>query len=155
VSEGLPIVAEVERAIVPVLSRQGYELYFAEYVPRQKVLRLYIDSDKGVGIDDCQRVSRLVGDVMDAEGIADRIDGRFNLEVSSPGLDRLLVKPAHFQKYVSRRVQVATFDPIEGRRKFPGELKQASEHGIEVVVDGKAFSIAYGQIERARLVPEF
>jgi ribosome maturation factor RimP len=159
------LVQAIERAILPVLARDGYDLVLTEYVPRAKVLRLYIDKEagaevsadgaSGISLDDCQRVSRLVSDVMDAEGLSDGIDGRFTLEVSSPGLDRPLVKPKDFQRFVGRKVQLSTREMLEGRRKFSGALTAADESAVKLDVDGKPWTIAYDVIERARLVPEF
>lgn len=160
-----PLVQVIERAILPVLARDGYELVLTEFSSRSKVLRLFIDKEagaevtvdgsSGVTLEDCQRVSRLVSDMMDAEGISDGIDGRFTLEVSSPGLDRPLVKPKDFQRFVGRQVKVDTREMIEGRRKFSGALTAADDQAIKLDVDGKPWTLAYDVIERARLVPEF
>jgi ribosome maturation factor RimP len=149
-----PFTENVERAVLPLLSRQGYELVLVEYIPRQKTLRLFIDREGGVSIDDCSKVSRLVSDVLDAEGISDSIQGHYNLEVSSPGLDRPLVKPGDFQKFVGREAKVETKEPIDGRRRFAGVLASADEAGIHMTIDGRPYAIAYGVIERARLVPD-
>src|SRR5262245_33786016 len=114
------IPAQIETAITPVLVAQGYELVLLEMQPRSKVLRLFIDKPGGVSLDDCTKVSRLVSDVLDGEGISERIPGTFNLEVSSPGLDRPLVRPADFQRFVGKKVNVTTKLPVDGRRKFGG-----------------------------------
>ncbi len=148
------IITQVETAVVPVLSAHGYELVLTEYVPRSRILRLFIDRQGGVSIDDCTRVSHLVSDVLDGEGLSDRISGSYNLEVSSPGLDRPLVKPADFQKYVGKKVNVQTRLPVDGRRKFGGELVFADADGVRIQIDGRPYALTYGQIERARLVPE-
>ncbi len=148
------LVQELEQAIGPVLAAHGYELWLLEYVPRQHILRVYIDNEAGVTLDDCTRVSRLLSDLLDAEGLSDRIEGRYNLEVSSPGLDRPLVRPEHFLRYVGRQVQLHTTTPIEGRKKLAGELAAANSGGIEVRVDGKPYALTYGLIDKARLVPE-
>ncbi|MBC7792386.1 MAG: ribosome maturation factor RimP [Clostridia bacterium] len=108
-----------------------------------------------VTLEDCQRVSRLVSDILDGEGFADGIDGRFTLEVSSPGLDRPLVKPKDFQRFVGRKVQLTTREMLDGRRKFAGALTQADEASVHLEVDGKPWVFAYDVIDRARLVPEF
>jgi ribosome maturation factor RimP len=157
------LVQAIERAILPVLARDGYDVVLTEYVPRAKVLRLYIDREaleasadgSGISLDDCQRVSRIVSDVMDAEGLSDGIDGRFTLEVSSPGLDRPLVKPKDFKRFVGRKVLLTTREMLDGRRKFSGALTSADDSGVHLDVDGSPKDIAYTVIERARLVPEF
>ena len=79
------IVKQVEEAIEPVLEADGFELVMLEYVTGQRILRIFIDKEEGVSLDDCVDVSRLVGDILDGEGLSDQIDGKFRLEVSSPG----------------------------------------------------------------------
>ena len=144
----------VEQALAPLLVHQGYELVLLELIPAGHVLRLYVDHPKGVSLDDCTSISRLVGDMLDAEGYSDRISGRYTLEVSSPGLDRPLVKPAHFQRFVGKKAHVVTKTPQEGRRNFKGILVAADEAHVEMEIDGEAFAIRYDVIANARLVPE-
>jgi ribosome maturation factor RimP len=154
-TETRDIPTQVEQAVTPVLARDGYELVLIEYVPRSAILRLYIDREGGVTIDDCQKVSHTVGDLLDAEGISDRIPGRYHLEVSSPGLDRPLVKPRDFQRFAGQAVNVTTREPLEGGRKnFKGQLAQAGDRECQVVVDGTSYTIPYDVIARAKLVPE-
>ena len=153
-NEELSIGTQVERAVSPVLERHGYEVVLIEFVARQHTLRLYIDRTDGVGVEDCARVSHLVGDVLDAEGISDRIPGRYHLEVSSPGLDRPLVKPKDFQRFVGRQVKITTTEPLLGRKRFHGELTGADEQQAHVLVDGTPYSLGYELIHQARLVPE-
>lgn len=148
------VQSNVERAVQPLLTAQGYELVLLEYIPRQKMLRLFIDREGGVSVDDCGKVSRLISDLLDGEGISDTIPGHFTLEVSSPGLDRPLVKPKDFQRFIGREAKVETREPIDGRRRFAGELSAADEQGIQMTIDGRPYAIAYGSIERARLVPD-
>ena len=154
-AEASNIPSQVEQAVAPVLARDGYELVLCEYVPRSAILRLFIDREGGVTIDDCSRVSQIVGDLLDAEGISDRIPGRYHLEVSSPGLDRPLVRPRDFQRFAGHEITVTTREPLEGGRKnFKGSLAQAGERDCQVVVDGHAYTIPYDVIARAKLVPE-
>ncbi len=154
-TEARDIPTQVEQAVTPVLAAAGYELVLIEYVPRGAVLRLYIDREGGVTVDDCAKVSQTVGDLLDAEGISDRIPGRYHLEVSSPGLDRPLVKPRAFQRFAGQEVTVTTREPLAGGRKnFKGQLAQAGERDCQVVVDGTPYVIPYDVIARAKLVPE-
>ncbi len=91
---------------------------------------------------------------MDAEGLSDRVDGRFTLEVSSPGLDRPLARPKDFKRYVGRKVQLTTREMLDGRRKFAGSLTSADDSGapsMSMVLPGYCLS---GHRARARLVPE-
>jgi ribosome maturation factor RimP len=142
------------------LAHDGYDLVLVEYIPQGHILRLYIDHAEGVTLEDCSRVSRLVGDVLDAEaGLEDAegISGRYTLEVSSPGLDRPLVRPEHYRRFVGEKVRLALVTPVvpEGGRKLSGVLADASDTGIDVDVDGQRHTVTYEQIERARLVPNF
>jgi ribosome maturation factor RimP len=157
VSEELSISREVEHAVSPVLEREGYELVLVEFIPRQHIVRLYVDREGGVSVEDCARVSHVVGDVLDAEGISDKIPGRYHLEVSSPGLDRPLVKPKDFRRFVGHQVNVTTREPVDGesgRKRFHAELAAADEREVRLVADGKTYVIAYELILRAKLVPE-
>jgi ribosome maturation factor RimP len=149
------LAQDVEQAVLPVLARDGYELVQVEYVPRQRVLRLFVDHvARSITVDDCARISHVVGDLLDAEGLSDKIPGRYHLEVSSPGLDRPLVKPRDFARFVGKRAQVTTHELTDGRRNFTGELAAADEQGFRIVVDGQPYSIAYAQVAKAKLVPE-
>jgi ribosome maturation factor RimP len=153
-SAGADIAKVVEGAVEPVLGPQGYEIWLIEYVPRSRVLRMFIDHPAGVSLDDCTRVSRLISDLLDAEGYSDLIVDHYTLEVSSPGLDRRLVKPEHFRRFVGRVVQVRTRQPIDGRRRFCGELAEAGDTGIRIDIDGQPHGLDFHQIENARLVPD-
>ena len=151
------VIDQIHSLIEPVLKVQDYELVLAEYVSGQGVLRLFIDKEGGVTLDDCATVSRLVGDLLDAEGLSDAIDGRYRLEVSSPGLDRPLVKPEHFQRFVGSRAKLTTKLPHEGRRRFEGEILEADAMSIRLRGEDEAgeWSFLYEMIEKARLIPEF
>jgi ribosome maturation factor RimP len=151
---GQDIVATVEGAVEPVLGPQGYEVWLTEFLPRSRVLRMFIDHPSGVSLEDCTRVSHLISDLLDAEGYSDLFGDGYTLEVSSPGLDRRLVKPEHFRRFVGRMAQVRTLAPADGQRKFRGELVAANEEGIRIDIDGQARELEYEQIESARLVPD-
>src|SRR5579864_6309350 len=107
--------------IEPVLARLGYELVELEYAAgrSQAVVRLFIDRPEGVGVDDCERVSREVAAILDIE---DPVPSAYTLEVSSPGFDRVLRTPAHFERFVGSRVFVELKQPRAGRRRYTGEL---------------------------------
>ena len=170
------VAGRVDAAVRPLLAGEGYDLILVEYLAPSHILRLYIDRltgraeddlappppGAGVGIDDCTRVSRWVGDVLDAEGLSDRIPGSYNLEVSSPGLDRPLARPVDFRRFLGREAKINTHagavPSAPGRRRFKGTLRKADEGpegGVELDVDGSLHAIPYGAIESARLVPEF
>ena len=105
----------------------------------------------GVDIEDCETVSHQVSAILDVE---DPLSGHYTLEVSSPGLDRTLTKPAHFERFMGEDVRVKLRFPLEGRRNFKGALKSADEKQIEIEVDGQSHSLPLTTIESARLVPQ-
>ncbi len=165
-SESVP--DRVEAAIRPLLESEGFDLILVEHVAASAILRLFVDKldptgpRDGIGIDDCTQVSRLVSDLLDAEGITDTMEGAFKLEVSSPGLDRPLVRPRDFRRFVGSTARVTArrevMEQLDGRRRFKGVLRRAAEAdegGIEIEVDEQLFEIGYRMIEEARLVPEF
>jgi len=134
----------------PVLARLGYELVELEYAPGQgrALLRLYIDAPAGVGLDDCERVSREVSSLLDIE---DPIPSAYTLEVSSPGFDRLLRSRAHFGRFVGSRVFVELKEPRAGRRRYTGTLLTVDEGGIALEVDRERVAMTFEEIGEARL----
>lgn len=133
----------------------GFELVDVELAGggHSPTLRIYIDSPRGITVDDCAQVSRQLSAIFDVE---DPLPGSYLLEVSSPGLDRPLVQPADFRKRVGETVKVKLRRPDEtGRRNFSGELLEVTDDGIVLVVDKERYSLPYTAIERARLVPKF
>ncbi len=144
---------ELREMLEPSIERLGYELSDLEVKlgGRSGVLRLFIDHPDGIGLDDCEKVSRAVSALLDVE---DPLPGQYNLEVSSPGLDRKLTKVEHFQRFTGETVKVRTRFPIAGRRRFRGTLVASDDEQIVVEVDGEAHSLPLAKIETARLVPE-
>ncbi len=144
---------ELRKLLDPTIERLGYELsdLEAKLGGKDGVVRIFIDHPDGIALEDCEKVSRAVSAILDVE---EPLPGQYSLEVSSPGLDRRLVKPEHFRRFVGRKAQVRTLSPTDGRRKFRGELVAADEEGIRIDIDGQACELEYGQIESARLVPD-
>jgi ribosome maturation factor RimP len=151
------IVGRVARLLEPVLARDGYELVEVEWTRSggRWALRLFIDRPSGVGIDDCQAVSRTVEPILDVE---DLIGPAYDLEVSSPGLDRPLRKPEHFDRYAGQRVVVKAFGPLEGtapgspaRKGWTGTLLGFEDGHVKVDVEGTLHRIPHGRIARAHL----
>jgi ribosome maturation factor RimP len=134
----------------PILSNEGIELVEIEYRRESKgwVLRLYIDREGGVTVDDCTRISQEVGRSLDVE---DFISAPYRLEVSSPGLTRPLKKEKDFMKYRNHMIKVKTFYPIENRRQFKGKLLGVSEHCIEMEIDREIFQIPLSNVAKANL----
>jgi ribosome maturation factor RimP len=136
----------------PLLGQLGYELVDLEYAPARTraLLRVFIDRPEGVGLDDCERVSREISALFDVE---DPVPTAYTLEVSSPGLDRVLRTPAHFQRFVGERVHLELRNPRDGRRRYTGRLEALNAEGIELNVDGAMVSVPFAEIGRARLAP--
>ena len=140
--------------IEPLLGNLGYELVDLEFSGGRGsgTLRVFIDRSTGVGIEDCERVSREVSALLD---VHDPIPTAYRLEVSTPGLDRLLRTPAHFARYSGARVEVELVAPRDGRRRYTGRLVHSNGAGFELTVDGVQVVFDYGEVFRARLVPEW
>ena len=117
-------------------------------------MRLYIDSEEGIGVDDCEIVSRQVSAIMDVE---DPITGQYNLEVSSPGIERPLFVVAHYMRFLGHDVRLRTFRPIEGRRNFTGAIGSVSEksNSLELVTELGPVTLDLDLIEKANLVAHF
>ena len=136
--------------IEPLAGRLGYELVDLEYSAGRgsATVRLYIDRPEGVGIEDCERVSREVSALLDVE---DPIATAYTLEVSSPGFDRVLRTRAHFARFAGERVFLELATPREGRRRYTGTLVAAGDAGIELDVDGEHVTVRYEELAKARL----
>jgi ribosome maturation factor RimP len=136
--------------IEPVLARLGYELVELEYAAgrSQAVVRIFIDTAAGVTVDDCERVSREVAALLDVD---DPIPTAYSLEVSSPGFDRVLRTPAHFERFVGSRVFVELKVPRAGRKRYTGMLQAVSATGIELEVDKQKVEVSFDEIAKARL----
>ena len=145
---------KVNDILAPTVSALGYELLGVEIAVRgaRSLLRLYIDSAEGIGIEDCETVSRQVSGVLDVE---DPLPGEYDLEVSSPGLDRPLFTIAHFKRFVGERVRIRLDHALEGRRNFSGRLDQVEGETVFVEDDeGNRWQIDFRDVAKARLVPE-
>lgn len=126
----------------------GYELVDLELSNRGRLMRVFIDKQGGVNVEDCAAVSNQLTRLFAVEGVDyDR------LEVSSPGLDRPLRRPQDFERFAGERAQVKIRVPINGRRKFEGVLRNVGADGFDLDADGDVVTIAFGDIDKARLVP--
>ena len=130
----------------------GYELWGVEHVAqgRHSVVRVYIDGPAGITVDDCAAVSAQVSSIMDVE---DPITGEYTLEVSSPGVDRLLFNLEQFSGYVGEMVELRLRRVFEGRRRFKGILKGIEGADVVIQIDDHEFLLPYGAIEKARVQP--
>jgi ribosome maturation factor RimP len=135
--------------------RSGVELVHWEAVgpPSNFVLRIYIDKPGGVSHSDCEAVSKQVGVLLDVE---DLIPTRYTLEVSSPGIERGLYKPADFERFVGQRVKIRTAQPLNGQRNFRGALKGCEQGKVSLVADGLGLiEIPYDKIVKANIEYQF
>lgn len=148
------LLSQLETTLTPAVSGLGYELLCLEFQGSgdNAVLRLYIDAADGIGVEDCARVSREVSALLDVE---DPIAQGYRLEVSSPGLDRPLVTPAHFRQFIGQEAKVRLHASQQERRNFRGEILSCDNSQLQLRVDGEVFDLALNDIERARLVPRF
>lgn len=145
---------QLKEMLAPVVESLGYECWGIEYVGQGKhtVLRVFIDHENGIQVDDCAKVSRQLSAVLDVE---DPITSEYALEVSSPGMDRPLFTEAQFLKYVGSAVSVKLRFPFEGRRKFTGRLNGVEEGDVVVQVDNVEYCLPVSAIEKANVEPEF
>ncbi len=133
-----------------VVEPMGYELVGVEYVRASgSTLRVYIDQESGIVADDCAAVSRQLSAMLDVE---DPVKESYQLEVSSPGLDRPLFYPEHFTRFEGRRARLKMVDKIDGRWRFEGTLCGIDENDVVLEIDGERFYLPLDQIDTARLV---
>lgn len=144
------VVDRVREMIDPILLNEGMEVVEIGYRRESSgwVLRLILDKEGGITLDDCTRVSQEVGRSLD---VGDVIRTPYTLEVSSPGLTRPLKTEKDFMKYRHRLIKLKTVDPIQNRRQFKGRLLGISEQGIEIEVDGGIFQIPLSNVAKANL----
>ena len=143
---------EMRSLLEPVVERLGYELVYVTLTgSKTRTLRMFIDAPGGITVDDCERVSRRVSDVLDVEGM---IQGEYLLEISSPGLNRPLVKQEHFESVQGKNVSIRMRSLHLGRRKFHGLLLEVHSDAVLVEVDGEPYELLYSEMRRANLVSE-
>ena len=136
--------------IEPVVEGLGCVLWGIEHLPRGKdsILRVFIDSQDGVDITDCERVSRQLSSVLDVE---DPLNSEYILEVSSPGLDRRLFTLAHFEQYAGSNVKINLRSPYEGRRKYTGQLCGVEENDVVIRVNEDEYLLPFEGIDRRQV----
>ena len=136
----------------PVIVALGYELWGVEQLPdgRDTLLRVYIEHQSGITLEDCAKVSKQVVGVLDVE---DPIAGSYRLEISSPGLDRPLFTLAQFSRFQGAHARVQLRQKLEGRRRIQGEINRVDEEAISIAGEDKDYEIPLGLIEKANIVP--
>lgn len=140
--------------IEPVVEGLGYECVGIEYNshPKHGFLRIFIDGEQGVGMEDCTKVSHQVSGVLDVE---DPIVGEYNLEVSSPGMDRPLFKLEQFAQFIGHTAQVNLFKPVGGRRKITGLIEKVEDNHVYLQQNGQVYKVPFQAMSRARLEPDY
>jgi len=142
------------KLIEPVVEGLGFECVGVEYSshPKNGFLRIYIDSDNGVLVEDCTSVSHQVSGVLDVE---DPIVGEYKLEVSSPGMDRPIFKVKQFERFIGQTVKIHLFKPVEGRRNITGIIEKVEGDDIYLQQDEQVYKVAFQAMSKARLEPDY
>lgn len=147
------VTDKIEALTQPVIEDMGYELVGIEYVASGKhsILRVYIDSDQGIGLNDCESVSHQLSSILDVE---DLITTQYNLEVSSPGVERPLFNIKHYQRFLGHDIKLRLLRPINGQRKFNGAIGSVSEvnNSIELMTSTGSQKLDIDLIKKANLI---
>ncbi len=145
---------KLEELLRPGIEALGFELWGVEYQSHAKrsMLRIYIDAEAGISVDDCAKVSHQVSGVLDVE---DPITGEYTLEVSSPGMDRPLYRLEQYAEYIGSDINIRLRIAFEGRRKFQGRLVAIEGDEVVIQLDGHEYLLPFEQIDRAQIVPSF
>lgn len=141
----------LEQMVSETVLWMGFRLWGIQFYPQQALLRIYIDKDGGITIDDCAAVSRQLSAVLDVE---DLINQAYVLEVSSPGLDRPLMKPEHWQQSIGEKVRVSLLTPQAGQVNFKGRLRTVEQACAVLDTDGgQTHRLPLSSVKRARIIP--
>lgn len=150
----MAIKDELKDLIAPVVESMGFIFWGLEFLGQGKHsrLRLFIDHEDGINVDQCAEVSRQVSSIMDVE---DPISQEYTLEVSSPGMDRPLFELEQFNAYQGHVIQVRLHSPFEGKRKYKGLIKGVEERDVVIEADGYEILLPIEIIDKANVVPQF
>ncbi|WP_291573335.1 ribosome maturation factor RimP [Clostridium sp. UBA4548] len=146
------LIEKLNKLALPIVESNGFELYYLEYVKEagQNIFRVYIDSDNGVALDNCVKVSRAISDVLDVE---DPISDEYNLEVSSPGVFRTLYTEKHLSRYIDNPVLVNLNSLVDGKKKYDGILKSFDEENIVLSVESSEVVLPRSKVSAVSLNP--
>jgi len=142
----------IKQLLAPAITAMGYEFVGCEWTTlgRGRTLCVFIDSPKGISVDDCGEVSRQISAIFAVE---DPIDGPYQLEVSSPGLERPLFELAHYQQFIGERIAIQLRQPQAGRKRFTGTIDSVDGEQVTLIVDTKPLTIKFGDIQKGHLAP--
>lgn len=145
---------QISELIQPVIEALGCELWGVEYLSQGKhsVLRVFIEKEPRIEVEDCEKVSRQVSGILDVE---DPISGKYTLEVSSPGMDRILFTLDQYSRFVGEQVAIKLARAFDGRKKFQGQLVGIENDEIVVHIDGEEYVLPFESIDKANIVPTF
>ena len=145
---------EIEALLAPVVAMESCAIWGVEYRAqgRHSKLVVYIDREQGVGVEECERVSRRVSDILDVE---ETLSGAYTLEVSSPGMDRILFKPEQFESSAGERIEVRLNYPVEGTKRVVGVLVGLEDGEAVIRADEDEYLLPLENVQRARVVPRF
>ncbi|MFN3234634.1 MAG: ribosome maturation factor RimP [Gammaproteobacteria bacterium] len=146
--------AMLKDMMAPIISAMGYEFVGCELLPmgNHRKFRIYIDSPQGITLDDCQKVSHQISAVLDVE---DPISGNYDLEISSPGLNRPLFELKDFERFVGSKIQTKLRALQNGRRNFKGVIAAVNGSEVTIECEGEQFTFEFDQIEKTKLIPTF
>ena len=144
---------EIQQLLNPVITSLGYELWGCEYLPQGKysLLRIYIDKQDGISIEDCEIVSKEVGALLDVE---EPVQGNYSLEISSPGIPRPLFFKEQYSRYEGHQVALKLRQPINGSRKLAAKIVSVGQSSIELGVGDTTFNVEFSEILKANLIGE-
>lgn len=144
------IQSEIEQLIQPTVENLGYDLWGCEYLAQGKhsLLRIYIDKADGIGVEDCEKISRQVSAILDVE---DPIPGNYSLEVSSPGIPRPLFRTSQYERYIGLDVQIKLFKPVDSKRKFVGTIVSVDENTLVLSIEHVQQDFLFSNIVKANL----
>jgi ribosome maturation factor RimP len=145
---------QLQALLAPVVEALGYQCWGIEFLSqgRHSLLRVYIDHENGILVDDCEKVSRQISGVLDVE---DPISSEYTLEVSSPGMDRPLFTLEQFAAHAGELVKIKLRSPFEGRRNFQGLLRGVEEQDVVVLIEDREFLLPIELIDKANIIPRF
>lgn len=144
---------ELGELLEPAINALGFRLWGIEYIPqgRHSMLRVYLDKEGGIDIEDCALASRQISSILDVE---DPISGEYTLEVSSPGIERTLFKLDQFNEYLGWHVTLKLTENFEKRRNFTGQLKAVVDDEVVIIIGDEEYTIPYELIDKASLVSQ-
>ena len=144
------VIEKISSICEKICCENGAYLYDAEMLKEGKnqILRIYVDTNNGIGIDECEKISRLISEELDR---VDLIKGAYNLEVSSPGVERKLKTLKHFEMALEKEIDITLYAPLDGEKNFTGILKSADDKNVVIIINEKEASFEKSKISSAKI----